>query len=397
MKIIVVVIILLLSVKCLSENWHNCGINYNVMAVETLDSAVLAGSYGAGFYKSTDNGNTWQDWNIGMSSAQITCMVKVDTTIYTGTETEGIFFSSEYNNDWQQINVGLTSLAIHAVAADNQDLFAATSLGVHIKTPDNPSWQKISSSQIGNVIYAIAAENGTVCAANNTGIYFSANQGISWEKRSTGVSGSVYHLKFCNGKLYAGTSTGKIYKSDDYGFNWTALNSGQSLGSAVRMLDFSDSLIIAATYGSGVHFSNNHGQSWQAINGGLSQLKVYSVKINPPFVFAGTFLGVFRKSLSDFTKIDEELNSKVKDLQLDNYPNPFNSQTMISFKIPFSGNAKLQITNSKGQLIAELIDQLLTEGKHTIIWNTNRLDSGVYFYTLKFNGDSITKKMLLVR
>jgi len=85
-----------------------------------------------------------------------------------------------------------------------------------------------------------------------------------------------------------------------------------------------------------------------------------------------------------------------------NYPNPFNPTTTIKFSIPAESNVKLTVYNIRGQRVATLVDDTLTPGYHTAVWNgrdsTGRnVASGVYFYRLKAGGKTITKKMLLLK
>jgi hypothetical protein len=87
---------------------------------------------------------------------------------------------------------------------------------------------------------------------------------------------------------------------------------------------------------------------------------------------------------------------------LDNYPNPFNPTTTISFSLPKDGNVKLSIYNIKGQCVATLINEPLTSGQHKAIWSGKNQDghavsSGVYFYRLEAAGKTVTGKMLLLK
>ncbi len=103
----------------------------------------------------------------------------------------------------------------------------------------------------------------------------------------------------------------------------------------------------------------------------------------------------------------ENVSSDDNELELaelfNNYPNPFNPTTTISFSIhDNSSNTEIAIYNSKGQKIKELLNEELSTGKHQVVWNGddnsgNKVSSGIYFYKIK-NGDfSATKKMLLLK
>ena len=91
------------------------------------------------------------------------------------------------------------------------------------------------------------------------------------------------------------------------------------------------------------------------------------------------------------------------DFQLkNNYPNPFNPETIIEYVVPQNGNVKLVIYNVLGQKVRTLVDQYQTSGTYKVYWNGRNeqnaaLTSGVYFYQLQGENALITKKMTLVK
>jgi hypothetical protein len=85
-----------------------------------------------------------------------------------------------------------------------------------------------------------------------------------------------------------------------------------------------------------------------------------------------------------------------------NYPNPFNPETTISFDMPKTGSARLDIFNVKGQLVKNLFNGSAPYGKTTTVWNgTDKngkaVTSCVYFYRLNTEGHSETRKMMLMK
>ncbi len=87
---------------------------------------------------------------------------------------------------------------------------------------------------------------------------------------------------------------------------------------------------------------------------------------------------------------------------IQNYPNPFNPTTTISFDLPIEQNVKLEIYNNKGQKIKQLIDEKISAGKHSVIWNgtdfnNKTVASGIYFYRLTTSKININRKMLLIK
>ncbi len=80
-----------------------------------------------------------------------------------------------------------------------------------------------------------------------------------------------------------------------------------------------------------------------------------------------------------------------------NYPNPFNPVTKINYSISKSGNVKLSVFDSKGNLVRNLVNERKSAGEYNVEFNGNGLSSGIYFYIINVNGLSESKKMMLVK
>lgn len=80
-----------------------------------------------------------------------------------------------------------------------------------------------------------------------------------------------------------------------------------------------------------------------------------------------------------------------------NFPNPFNPSTDIRFELTKSGAANLTLYDANGREIKALVNNTLAAGSHTVTVDAAGLPSGVYFYTLRANNFTATRKMLLMR
>jgi|GEM_PF-6964088 hypothetical protein len=80
-----------------------------------------------------------------------------------------------------------------------------------------------------------------------------------------------------------------------------------------------------------------------------------------------------------------------------NFPNPFNPTTRISFSIPQQSFVSLKVFDITGREIAELINRELNAGSYTSDFNAANLSSGIYLYSLKTSGFTQTRKMLLIK
>ena len=102
------------------------------------------------------------------------------------------------------------------------------------------------------------------------------------------------------------------------------------------------------------------------------------------------------------TTIEDNSGSQTFSLA-DNYPNPFNSSTVISFIVENSSTVELSIFNSLGQSINTLTSGNIAAGFHSVVWNGtdtsgNGMTSGLYYYRLSTStGISYSKKMLYLK
>ncbi len=80
-----------------------------------------------------------------------------------------------------------------------------------------------------------------------------------------------------------------------------------------------------------------------------------------------------------------------------NFPNPFNPNTTISYALKEAGFVTLKIYNLLGQNVATLVSQRMESGRYTATFTAKDLPSGIYVYRLDVNDFSATKKMVLMK
>jgi hypothetical protein len=85
-----------------------------------------------------------------------------------------------------------------------------------------------------------------------------------------------------------------------------------------------------------------------------------------------------------------------------NAPNPFNPTTTIRFDLPRAVRVSLRVYNAKGELVAKIVDENMTQGRKAIAWTATNdrgstVASGIYFYRLVAGEFVQTKKMVILR
>ena len=80
-----------------------------------------------------------------------------------------------------------------------------------------------------------------------------------------------------------------------------------------------------------------------------------------------------------------------------NFPNPFNPSTTISYYIPEAGRVQLKVYDILSQEAAALVDEYQESGKHSVLFDASELSSGIYFYRVQSKGNSRLMKMIVLK
>lgn len=80
-----------------------------------------------------------------------------------------------------------------------------------------------------------------------------------------------------------------------------------------------------------------------------------------------------------------------------NFPNPFNPLTNISFSIPTQAKVKLEVFDMLGKKVKVLVDATRNPGTYTVNFDASQLSNGLYLYRLQFEGKVLTRKMMLIK
>ncbi|MBD3383474.1 hypothetical protein GF407_00985, partial [candidate division KSB1 bacterium] len=85
-----------------------------------------------------------------------------------------------------------------------------------------------------------------------------------------------------------------------------------------------------------------------------------------------------------------------------NYPNPFNSETVLSFSLQQASAVELSVISLRGKVVKTLLSRRCSAGSHRVIWNgcDDRglpVASGTYLARLRCGERAVCQKMVLLR
>ena len=80
-----------------------------------------------------------------------------------------------------------------------------------------------------------------------------------------------------------------------------------------------------------------------------------------------------------------------------NFPNPFNPTTTISYQIPKDGPVTIKIFDALGREVTTLVDEFKSAGQYSVKFDASHLSTGIYFYSIKSGDFNAVKKMALIK
>jgi len=97
-----------------------------------------------------------------------------------------------------------------------------------------------------------------------------------------------------------------------------------------------------------------------------------------------------------------EDNDNFDIITINNYPNPFNPVTKLSFSLPVEAAIEISIYNLKGQKVKTIAKGEFTAGTQQVTWdgndnNNKQVSSGIYMYRLETSNKVVSRKMILMR
>ena len=146
-----------------------------------------------------------------------------------------------------------------------------------------------------------------------------------------------------------------------------------------------------------------------SVYGGSSQQLMPWVSANGLHLyFASTHDGGLKLYRSDLV-IDENGDSVVTDVTnkdhrnvesesgVQNFPNPFNGETQIRFRLKYSETVSIRVYDALGREMPVGCSLELGPGDHSALIDGSNLPTGVYFYTINLHGSPIVRRMILLR
>ncbi len=422
-------------------------------------STFPEGSFGGGFYLSSDNGASWNQNNSGLpsnpkssalsakvdkqgdSQADVHFYIGFFENVNGGARIYKITYNVSSQQDWTAQSSGTTN-DLHGVSfTDANTGTVVGSFGTILRTTDGgTNWTPQSSGTTWDLLDVSFTDASTGTAVGFSGtILGTTNGGTNWTLQSSGTMNNLFGVSFTDANT--GTAVGQfgtILHTTDGGINWTSqsgtaenlrgvsftdANTGTAVGTFGTILRTSDGGTNWTPQSSGTSISltgisftdantgtvvglggtilstTDGGASWTSQSSGTTnQLDGVSFTDANTGTAVG-LLGTILRTSGGTTWVQENGTSQIpNDFALkQNYPNPFNPSTNIEYSIPSESFVELKVYDLLGNEVATLVDEQQQAGVYRADFTADNLPSGMYFARITANEFTQVVKMILLK
>lgn len=309
---------------------------------ETDNNILYAGSKQFGLFRSTDKGNSWQNFGNASEDTIYSKIYQILTfqgnpdQLIVALKGRGLFVTTNGGTNWNQVTTGLKADRVMSLSNSPSTFLAGLNRGGAMRSTDGGnSWfavnsgllledkrryltvNELSTSSDGNIVYA---------ATEGQGLYKSTDSGINWSRvTEPGLPSDPgqWHINktvavdpMDSNIVYTGFFQDGTYKR--VGTSWTKLSTGADSGYQIRRVIISlsgSNKLLALHYHREAEISVNGGTSWQpftADNEGFMYLGFFSLSENPfntNILLGSTNKGLYQSVDGGFTWANMDISS----------------------------------------------------------------------------------------
>jgi len=371
-------------------------------------------------WKSTNSGSNWiKVYNSSPILTNINSLHSFTNDKILGVGDYGIVvLTTNGGNSWDVQNIGTNNFNSVSFYGPNTGWIAGSGGSIYKTGNGGLNWENQTYNTTQSYLSVCAlSENKCIAAGNNNLVSMTIDGGASWQIQ-TGLEDrnhmQVYFTKANTGFIISSKffwsgisnyySANSVYKTINGGANWAKV-CGESFayGHFLNSISFMDSL-KGTIVGENGRFlkTTNGGNNWYQYIPSIplpDYTDLYSVSyFNNAGVAVGSH-GILMSNGINIVGISND-NMRTFDFKLyQNFPNPFNPSTIISFELRQTSDISLKVFDITGRIIKILYNGIKTSGKHEIVFDagSGNISSGIYFYTLESNGSKETRKFLFLK
>jgi beta-N-acetylhexosaminidase len=213
--------------------------------------------------------------------------------------------------------------------------------------------------------------------------------------------GHLYNANFDSiypASLSYNTITGLL--KDSLGFTGAVISDELLMGAIVNNYTFDQAIELAINAGTDILLYRTNARNNLSLVRDV--INIVEQKVNSGLISISRIDDAYNKILTlkqRITSLDEQIvnNQIPKNLNLFNYPNPFNNSTTIEFSLAKTDFVTLKVYSIIGQEIATIVSMNLVRGNYKYNLNASEYASGIYYYKLESGEYQQVNKMILLK
>jgi hypothetical protein len=372
----------------------------------TKNGTILAGGL-EGLFRSTNNGDIWTAVTGSIASKSIISLAQHPTgTLFalggdTQTYIVTVYISTDDGSQWTDIQTGFELFATECISISHSGTILVGGADTLYRSTDvGASWSILPQDIIfyGSINTIIFDSNNIAYAGSVWGACYSTNDGESWNVLGAfRLEHFISSLAITNtNEIVAGTYYYGVHKLNEFSSFWTPIGlTGKSILSMIT--NEKGDVFLGRANGDVLKYIGD--TNWVSLGTGIPSTYVWCLALDSlDYMYAGTANGTVYRSNNTVTEVINNFQSELKYFSIkQNFPNPFNPNTVISYQLPVIGFVTLKVYDILGREVATLVNEEKPAGSYELQFDGSRLTSGIYFYQLKSGNYSETKKMILIR
>jgi len=378
--------------------------NYNTNYFVNQNTGFTAGNDGK-ILKTTNAGLNWIEKQSNTIQNLNDVVFADENTGYVCGDTGTVLKTTDSGENWvilnSNVNVNLNSIDF----LDLQTGLVVGKSGIILKTTNSGSeWVTVNSgvtSELFELNFPNTPNNNTGYIIDEIRTLKSTDRGNSWSLILNGGGNGMYFVDSLTG--YTTGGSGIILKTTNGSLNWVT-QSGGVIDNLIGIFFIDKNNGYSVGNGGAVTKTTNGGTTW------IPQTKLTNNNLKSVFFtdadngyITGEFGTLIKTTNGGLVFISSNSENLPENFTLyQNYPNPFNSSTVIKYDIKRQGNVELKLYDITGKFVSTLVEEVQNQGNYSVLFSPEsiemQLQSGVYFYSLKFDAKNIlTKKLLYIK
>ena len=424
MKTLILQLVIIFCASTLFAQWVpvNNGLDdHPPTTLMPLGEDMVLGTYGGGIYKTTNNGDSWENYNGNLGNLNVNDIRGAGsyTSLFVATE-GGPFYTDDMVDYLDCTSTGLTNTDISFFWILDNELggdFMASANGGGIFLSDEYTGPWTAASNILGADLTVSDIGGYsedeqeyMVLSTNEGTFWAVNGATEWTAMNNGLTGEALKVNRIAGlgfMILIATDDG-LYYNYEIADEWLQLIPNEKLNTVLVVM----SPMLPTGFGCFAFGENSFYSedlfTWSPIimDGVIGE--VTAAHTNSTHIFVGVTTsgkddklsgGMFRASLDQLVVgVKEPSGDKNTGLLGQNYPNPFSGLTTISYRLNKTDYVSIAVYDICGKKVHSLVNQKQATGDYQLGFDARNFSEGIYYYTLEIGTTyTETKKMVIKR